>query len=185
MRCRGDGGSSPGVAAHDGPLLVFSIDHERRHRPEEVLQELLHFVRKRRLVKSSIHQLNPAVAGCLINRKRSVAHSEPRMAALLDIGWRSPKSINQKIAKPLFRAFKVLRRIHRAQNVVGGDLPVERRHQPLKSVTADNRINFVLFHSFIVPGQSLGFRKLVVEPIQRSGLEVELERQIVGLDRGH
>jgi hypothetical protein len=64
-------------------------------------------------------------------------------------------------------------------------LPVERRHQALKPITPDKRINFGLFHSFIVPGQSLGFRKLVVEPIQRSGLEVELERQIVGLDRGH
>lgn len=142
-------------------------------------------MRKRCFLQSSIHQPDPAVARGLINRKRRVAHSQPRMAALLDIGGRSPESINQEIAKPLFRAFKVVRRIHRAQNVVGGDLPVERRHQPLKSVAADKRINFVLFHSFMVPGQSLGFRKLIVEPIQRSGLQVELERQVVGLDRGH
>lgn len=74
------------------------------------------------------------------------------MPALFDISWRSPESINQKIAKPLFRAFKVVRRIHRAQHIVGGDLPVERGHQPLKSVAADNRINFALFHSFMVPG---------------------------------
>ena len=185
MRCRADGGSSPGVAAHDGPHLVCSIEHERCHRREEVLQELLHFVRKCRLIKSSIHQLNPAVARGLIDRKRRVTHSQPGMAALLDIGWRSPESINQKIAKPLFRAFKVVRRIHRAQHVVGRHLPVKRRHQPLKSVTADNRINFALVHSFIVPGQSLGFRKLIIEPIQRSGLQVEFERQIVGLDRSH
>jgi len=82
----------------------------------------------------------------LADGKRRVAHAQPWMAELFDIQRRSSKPINQEIAQPLFRARKVVYRIHRAENVILGNLPVERRHQPLKSFSAYNRIDLVLFH---------------------------------------
>ena len=61
----------------------------------------------------------------------------------------SGKSGNPEAAAP---HLQVLRRIHGTQQVVAGNLPVECRHQTLKSLGTDNRIDLVLFHLFIVPG---------------------------------
>lgn len=85
------------------------------------------------------------------------------MAALFDVdGWPS-KSINQEIAEPLFRTLQILLRIHGTQEIIRGNLTVERAYQPFKSLIADRWINLVLFHSFIVPG-NLGDRAVLPVP---------------------
>jgi hypothetical protein len=75
-----------------------------------------------------------------------MAHSQAGMAALRDVyGWPS-KAIDQEIPEPLRRAWKILRRIHRTQQVIVWNLLVERGYQPFKSLLADNRIDLVFFH---------------------------------------
>jgi hypothetical protein len=73
------------------------------------------------------------------------------MAPLLDIPRRSSKSKDEEVSKPLFRSIQILRRVHRAKDIVTGNLPVKGSHQPLKSILAD------LFENTI-------FRKLFGHP---------------------
>ena len=68
------------------------------------------------------------------------------VTALLDIGRRPTESIDQKIPEPLLRGGQIVGRIHGAQQVVRGNLAIESRHQPLKSLITDNRVDLVLFH---------------------------------------
>ena len=44
-----------------------------------------------------------------------MTYAQPRMAALLDVQRRSAEAINQEVSKPLFRAWKIVRRIQRTQ----------------------------------------------------------------------
>ena len=82
---------------------------------------------------------------------------------MFDIDGRPPKSINQEIAESLFRARKIIGRIHRTQDIIRGNLTVERAYKPFKALIADGWINLVLFHSFIVPGH-LGDRAVLPVP---------------------
>ena len=77
-------------------------------------------------------------------------HAQSRVAPLFDVQSRSAETINQKIPQPLFRAWKIICRIHWPQNVIHGNLPVERCHQPGESFRADDGINLVLLHLFMV-----------------------------------
>jgi len=72
------------------------------------------------------------------------------MAALLDVRGGPSESINQKIAQPLFSAFKIVGRIERPQHIVAGNLPVERRNEPLKSRRAHRGVHVLFVHYSIV-----------------------------------
>jgi hypothetical protein len=123
------------------------IHQKRRCGLEERPQDLLHLVGKHRFVHRPIHQPNPPVARHLPNWERRVTHAQPRMASLFDVHRWSAESKNEEVPQSLFRAAQIVRRVDRSQDVVAGNLPVERRNQTLKSVMPDRRINLVLFHS--------------------------------------
>ena len=65
---------------------------------------------------------------------------------LLDIAHGPAESPDQEIAEPLFRVREIFRRIHRAQNIVVGNLAIESRNEPLKALFPDDAVDPV-FHS--------------------------------------
>ncbi len=69
------------------------------------------------------------------------------MPALFHVNLRAPETSDQEIPQPLFRAFQIMRRIHRPQDVVGRNLAVKRVSQALKSRLPDGGENVLLFHS--------------------------------------
>lgn len=99
-------------------------------------------------IQGAIHQLNPPVASALPDRKRGVTHAEAGVTALFDVERRPPESIHQKVLEPLFRSLEIVRGIHRTQNIIAGNLAVERGDQALKPLGADHGVNFVFFHYY-------------------------------------
>lgn len=87
--------------------------------------------------KRTVHERDPTVAGALIHREGCMTHAQARMAALLNVAWRASKTENEEIPKPLFRAFQVVRGIHRPQNIVARNLPVERGNETPESLLSD------------------------------------------------
>lgn len=82
-------------------------------------------------------------------------HAQARMAPLLDIARRSAKAKNQKLSQPLLGPRQVLA-IHRPQNIVLGNLAVERPDQMLKTFLADCGVYVLLLHlgsGPILPGR--------------------------------
>jgi hypothetical protein len=73
-------------------------------------------------------------------------HPEPWMAALLNVPSRSAEAKNQKSPKTLFGAGKVIRGIHRTQDIVITNLPVKRTHQPRETILSDYRIDLAIIH---------------------------------------
>ena len=73
------------------------------------------------------------------------------MTAFFDISLRASETINKEAAEPFFGASQIAAAVHRAENIVLGNLLVERRDEPLESFVADGGINFVFFHRLIVP----------------------------------
>ena len=73
------------------------------------------------------------------------------MAALFYVRLRAAKAINEKATETFFGAGQIAAAVHRAENIVLWNLLVECRDEPLESLVADCRVDFVFFHSFIVP----------------------------------
>ncbi len=73
-------------------------------------------------------------------------HTQPWMAALLYIPHRPSKPEHQKVPQPSLRPRQILRRIHRPQDIVTGDLPVKCGCQARKAILANSCINLVLVH---------------------------------------
>jgi hypothetical protein len=59
------------------------------------------------------------------------------MAALLDIARRPAKTAHQEVAQPLFGTGEIVRRIHRAEHLIGRDLGVKRAHQTRETLFAN------------------------------------------------
>ena len=72
------------------------------------------------------------------------------MAAVFDISLRTAKTVNEKTPEALFGTGKIAPAIHRAEDLVVGDLLVECGDQPVESFIADGGVDFVFFHRFIV-----------------------------------
>ena len=104
---------------------------------EELAQHRCGFVGQRRFVQRTVHQLDPSIPRRLIQLERHVTHAQPRMAALLFIPPWTTEPADQEITQPLFGAGEVVRRIHRPENVVRGNLAIEGGHQPAKAVFAN------------------------------------------------
>ena len=81
--------------------------------------------------------MHPAVAGPLIDGKRHVAHSQPWMAALFDIAWRSAKAADQEVAQPNLRACEIVGRIHGTEHLVVGNLCIKRAHETGEALFAN------------------------------------------------
>ena len=108
----------------------------------------MHIVRKAGVFQRPIHQLHPAVARGLSDRKRRMAHPQPGVTALFNIGGRSAEPINQEVRETLFGSLQILFRIHGTQDVVSGHLAIECGYQPAQPIFAHDGIDFVLFHSY-------------------------------------
>ena len=68
------------------------------------------------------------------------------MPALFNVFRRPAEAVNQKIAQALLGSAQVVSRIHRAEDVVRGNLPVEFRRQAIESRLADGGVNLEIFH---------------------------------------
>ena len=68
-------------------------------------------------------------------------HPQPRVAALLDIALRSAETAHQELFQPVFSARKVVRRIHRSEDVVGRHMRVKRSDQPLEALFPNLRVD--------------------------------------------
>jgi hypothetical protein len=126
-------------------------------------------------IQRSIHQLHPAIARGLIKLEWHVAHAEARMAARFFIPTRPAEAADEKIAEPLFGAGQVFLRIHRPENVVAGHLRVERRHQSLKAVFADPRVDVAFGHHFN-HGSINHMIADMTDEAPKSALELAMER---------
>lgn len=60
------------------------------------------------------------------------------MAALLDISLRSAESTDEEVAQALPGSIQFFRRVHRAKDVVAGNLLVERPRESIEAVLPDD-----------------------------------------------
>ena len=68
------------------------------------------------------------------------------MPALLYVAFGAAEPVDQKASKPLLGGSQVPALIHRPQNLVIRNLPIERGYKMSETLLADGRIHFVLFH---------------------------------------
>ena len=114
-----------------------AVDHERGDLVEKLAHQISDIRRQLRLLKCAFHQRHPAVARTLVDGKRHVAHAQTRVTALFDVPRRPAEAADEKITQPRLGARQVLRRVHRAQHVIGRDLGVERADQASEPVLSD------------------------------------------------
>src|SRR5437763_12167134 len=114
-----------------------SIDEERRGVIKECAKCRKGAGGKRGFVDSLLHQLNPSIAGAVVNGEWSVAHPQSRMAALLGICLRAAKALHDKFAKPLLGAGEVVLWIKRAENFIGWDALVKVGNETGQTLLAD------------------------------------------------
>ena len=96
-------------------------------------------------VERLIHELHPALARARGDGERHVPHAQLRVASPFDVAQRPAEPADQEIAQTFFSAGEIVGRVHRAQNVVGGDLPVERGDETMKAVFAHDGVDVGLF----------------------------------------
>src|SRR5580658_1450638 len=77
-------------------------------------------------------------------------HAQPGMTSLLNIGSGSAKAVDQEVPESPLGSLKVVLRVERGQNIIAGNLPVERRHEALESRRANRRVHFLLVHRSIL-----------------------------------
>ena len=65
------------------------------------------------------------------------------MPALVDVAWRTSEAADQKVAQTRFGCREVIRRIHGAQNIVPGDLRIERADQPSEALFPNPRVDLL------------------------------------------
>lgn len=107
--------------------LFYPVNHCRGSRLEEAKQNVGGFRRQICFEQCGTHQLHPAVASGLIDHKGRVAHTEAGMAAVFDVSLRTAKTVNEKTPEALFGTGKIAPAIHRAEDLVAGDLLIECR----------------------------------------------------------
>ena len=125
---------------------VGSVDEHLRYLREERTEERVHVGGQRRFVERVRHERAPALARRTVDRERRVTQTEPRVTTLLDVTLGSAESSDQEIAKPLLGTGQVGGWIHRAENVVIGNLPIERRNQAVESTLADRLVDVLVVH---------------------------------------
>ena len=101
------------------------IDHEGGRLLEEGAKLFFGLRGQGRLGECTVHEFDPAVAGGTVNLEGKMPGAQTGVSPLGDVAFRSPKAIDQEIAKASFGGFALACRIHRSQNVVLRDLPVK------------------------------------------------------------
>src|SRR5579863_3825228 len=114
------------------------IDHEVGHSGEECPKDLLGLDGQRGFRQSVAHQLHPAVASDLIDRKRKMPRAEPWMASLFDVALRPSEPVDQEIPEALLGTFEIPRRVHASQELVLRDLAIEGGHQARETFRANH-----------------------------------------------
>jgi hypothetical protein len=77
-----------------------------------------------------------------------VPHTQPRVSTFLYITLRPAESEDEEIAQSLLGALEIVLRIHRAEDTVPGNLPIERPHEASKPILTDERIHFLVVDHF-------------------------------------
>lgn len=125
---------------------------------------------QRGFVERAIHQLHPPIACALIDRERRVAHPQARVAALIDVVLRPAEAVQQEPAEARFGARQILRRIHRAQDLVFRHLRIERAHETRESLVSYARENLVFGQRSVRHCSSMS------DEAPKSALELAMER---------
>jgi hypothetical protein len=73
-------------------------------------------------------------------------HTKSRMAALLDIAFRTAEAKDQKITQPLFGAREIVLRVYRPEDIVARDLPVKSRDEAPKTIFPKYGKHLVFLH---------------------------------------
>ena len=92
------------------------------------------------------HQSKPVLARGSVNRKRSVAHAQSRMAAVLNVSLGPAEAANEEVSKACFGRCKVPACVHGAKDGVGRNAAVESRNQSLETVITDSGVYLKFFH---------------------------------------
>ena len=147
--CAGTDGAplATSAANRDGSgRFRAAVDKERRHFVEECHEKPTRLGRQVRLRDRFAHQREPPVAGCLIDGEGRVPRTKARMTTLFDVPWRAAEPADQKVAEPLLGTRKIVRRVHRPEDVVVRDTAIERSREPGEPVIADQSVNVNLLH---------------------------------------
>ena len=100
---------------------------------EEVAQGSNGALREVCFLKCFIHHFYPTVPGLFVHMKWRMAHSETRVAALLEVIHWPAKAKLQEVSQAFFSPNQVMFWVHWAENVVFGNLPVKCGNEPLES----------------------------------------------------
>ena len=76
-----------------------------------------------------IHQGDPAVSSGLSDREGGVADFEAGVASFLDVGVGAAEAEDEETGQALFGGGECLGGVHRAEDVVAGDLTIEESDQ--------------------------------------------------------
>ena len=68
------------------------------------------------------------------------------MASLFDVSLRPSEPADQEISEAVLGTWKILRRVHRSQNVILRNLSIEGGDQACETFRANHRINFEFLH---------------------------------------
>src|SRR5271168_1229664 len=134
---------------------LYPIDHKARHSVEECPKDLLGLCRQRSFPNSTIHQAHPSVAGSLIYMERRMPRAETGMASLFDVGLRPSEPADQEISEAVLGTWKILRRVHRSQNVILRNLSIEGGDQACETFGANHGINFEFLHVLCSPDRTV------------------------------
>ena len=132
------------------------------------------------MFEGAVHQLHPAIPCLLINRERHVPHPQARMSPLLDVSRWTAKPAHEKITQPLLRAGKIMRRVHRPENVVVRHLCIKRTHQPGKPVLADAFVDLFfrqIHNSSMTDEAPKSAYELAMERLRRKDVEDGVEER--------
>ena len=110
---------------------------------KEVAEGLFGFRGQGGFSEGVVHQRDPAVAGADVDGETAVAHAEAGMAALLDISGGAAEAEDEELAEAGFGAVEIGGGVHGAEDVIGGNLPVERVDQTAETIVANGLIDLV------------------------------------------
>jgi len=77
------------------------------------------------------------------------------MASLFDVSLRPSEPADQEISEAVLGTWKILRRVHRSQNVILRNLSIEGGDQACETFPANHRINFEFLHVLCSPDRTV------------------------------
>ena len=93
--------------------------------------------------ESIVHQSDPSITCLLIDRERGMSQSQLWVTSMLQIILRATKTKNQEHAQANFCPLQVLHGIHWPQDIIRGDLFVERANELTNSLSPDRFVDII------------------------------------------